>query len=478
MLAPDLSLCRPRIACLALALACAANVQAAPFASEPHAQAQTAGGTEVEDAAVDGAAPAPDAAPTDDTDTGLKWSYDWKMWHGLDVSASRPTGIETGPNALPILNLEKVKFAGSLGGRVEVDAAAFDANGSLPPMNNGFALRRARLTAKGESIFGVGYRYRIDLGYASGGFTVTQAYVEIPGIRYLGTLEFGQFTPPVGLALITSSWDIAFMEPAAPLQAIAPPPQPGVQASNTFLAKRGTWTLGMYAGDGARNEYGSGSKRFRNVMGRATWLAIDDMNAERPSANRYLHLGASANTQHASSGTIRYRSRPESYIAPFVIDTGTIDASRAATLAAEVLWVDGAFSAQGEVIASRIEDSASSTLNFRGGYALARWALTGESRSYDRDAGTPGRLVPLRNFGFGPDAGWGAFDAAVRVSYTDLSDGAVQGGSLTMLMTSLDWTLRPQLKCMFELGSGRVRGAASGNGSFVLGQLRLGVYFF
>lgn len=475
MPAPDPSLRGPLAAGLALAITCAAGARAAPAEPVPPEPALHAGSA---DADADGAAPAPAAAAPDGADTGLKWSYGWKMWHGLDVSASMPTGIESRPTALQVLNLEEVRFAGSLGGRIEVDAAAFDASGSLPAMNDRYALRRARLTAKGESIFGVGYKYRIDLGYASGGFTVTQAYVEIPGIRYLGTLEFGQFTPPVGLALITSSWDIAFMEPPAPLQAIAPPPQPGVQASNTFLAKRATWTLGMYAGDGARNEYGSGSRRFRNLMGRATWLAIDETSVDSPRANRYLHLGVSANSQHASSGTIRYRSRPESYIAPFVIDTATIDASRAETLDVEVLWVDGRFSAQGEVIASRIEDTASRVLNFRGAYALARWSLTGESRGYDRDDGTPGRLVPLRNFGFGPDAGWGAFEAAARVSYTDLSDGAVQGGTLTMLMASLNWTLRPELKCMFELGSGRVRGAASGNGSFVLGQLRMGVYFF
>lgn len=97
-------------------------------------------------------------------------------------------------------------------------------------------MRRARLTAKGSSILGVGYDYRVDLGYVTGKFTVTQAYVEVPGVRYLGTVAVGQLTPPVGLQLIRSSWDIAFMEPAAPLQAIAPPSQPGVQASDTFSA--------------------------------------------------------------------------------------------------------------------------------------------------------------------------------------------------------------------------------------------------
>jgi phosphate-selective porin OprO/OprP len=417
------------------------------------------------------------AAPAEDA-KGFKWTYGWEMWHGLDFSASKRTAFESTLTAVPILNFQEVKLAGSIGGRVEVDGAAYSTNGDLSGFDDGFELRRARVTAKGASILGVGFNYRVDLGYVPGSFTITQAYIGIPGVRYLGTVEFGQFTPPVGLQMITSSWDIGFMEPAAPLQAMAPSSQPGVQASNTYLDKRGTWALGLYAGIGAGRDYGSGSKSFGNLMGRATWLAQDGIDDKRPGENRYLHLGLAANMQYGSSGKIRYRSRPESYIAPFVIDTGTIDASKAATLDAEVLWVNGPFSAQGEIIASRIDADASGILDFGGGYTLVSWYLTGESRPYSRDDGTPGRLIPLRNFGFGPDAGWGALEAAARVSYTNLSDGTVQGGKLTMLMTSLNWYLRPELKCMFELGTGRVSGAASGNGRMVIGQLRMGVYFY
>ncbi|MCO5123179.1 MAG: OprO/OprP family phosphate-selective porin [Rhizobacter sp.] len=409
---------------------------------------------------------------------GFKWTYGWEMWHGLDFSASQRTVFESTLSAVPILNFQEVKLAGSIGGRLEVDGAGYATQGSLTGFDDGFDLRRARLTAKGASIFGVGFNYRVDLGYVPGSFTVTQAYIGIPGVRYLGTVEFGQFTPPVGLQVLTSSWDIPFMEPAAPLQAMAPPSQPGVQAYSTFLDKRATWALGAYAGIGRGGDYGSGSKSFANIMGRTTGLVVDDISEGHPSANRYLHLGLSTNLQFSSGGEIRYRSRPESYLAPYVIDTGDIDASGAATFDAELLWVKGPFSAQGELIWSRIETTSAGILDFGGVYALASWYLTGESRPYERDRGEPGRLIPLRNFGFGPDAGWGALEAAARVSYTNLSDGTVQGGKLTMLMTSLNWYLRPELKCMFELGTGRVSGAASGNGRMVIGQLRMGVYFY
>ncbi len=321
------------------------------------------------------------------------------------------------------------------------------------------------------------FSYRVDLGYVPGAFTVTQAYIEVAGVRYLGDFQFGQFTPPVGLQMITSSWDIGFMEPAAALQALAPGSQPGAQFHDTFLERRGTWTLGAYAGVGTGGEYGSSSKSFGNLMGRLSWLAMEDTNNAIPAANRYLHLGLSGNLQASANGSVRYRSRPESYIAPYVIDTGTIDASSARGGGLELLWVNGPVSAQAELINSQVSSDTAGSLRFFGGYAQASWFLTGESRPYNRSDGAPGRIIPLRNFGFGPDAGWGALEAAARLSYTDLSDGAVRGGRLTMFMGSLNWTLRPQLKCMFELGAGHVSDTAN-DGNVLLAQLRMGVYFY
>jgi phosphate-selective porin OprO/OprP len=413
-------------------------------------------------------------------DEGFQWDFSWKNWEGLSYYAVQPTKFKGKYEAVPLLDLEQFKFAGTLGGRLELDGASYGTNGSLFGFDDGFELRRARITAKGASILGVPFRYRVDLGYVPGNFTVTQAYIVIPGIRYIGNVQFGQFTPPVGLQMLTSSWDIPFMEPAAALQALAPPSQLGLQASSPFAEQRGTYAFGGSAGAGGSSEYGSGAKSFGALMGRLSWLAMDGVNSERPAANQYLHVGISGNLQGAAHGQVRYRTRPESYLAPFVLDTGKLAASQATTVDAELLWVNGPFSAQGELISSSLDTERDGSLNFRGFYALASWFLTGESRSYDRSAGTPGRLKPQRDFGFGPDAGWGALEVAVRYSSTDLNDGAVHGGRLSMIIGTLNWTLRPQLKCMFELGTGRVSGAAnvSGNGSFVLGQLRLGAYFY
>ena len=456
---------RTTLAALSLALSLAAMAQVTPAppgpADQPTAQA-----------------PNPRSAAAEASEVQqdpFDWNISWKNWHGLDFHASGKTGLKRGDQ--PLLDFSETRLAASIGGRLEVDGAAYGTNGSLSGFDDGFDLRRARITVKGASLLAVPFSYHIEFGYVPGSFTVNEAYVAIAEVPHLGRLQFGQFTPPVGLQLITSSWDIGLMEPAAPLQAMAPPPQPGVQASGTFFDRRGTWTAGAFAGMGSDGEYGSGSKRFGNFMGRATWLAIDDIDDKEPAGNHYLHLGASTSLQRGANGQLQYRSRPESYLAPHVIDTGVIDADRAATVGAELLWTRGPYSAQAEAMASRIDSSTAGTLNFHGFYAQAGWFITGESRPYLRDDAVPGRIRPLRTFGFGPDAGWGAWEAVARVSYADLSDGSVQGGRLLLFMSSLNWVLRPQVKLMFELGAGRVSGTAA-DGSLLLAQMRMGVYYY
>lgn len=424
-------------------------------------------------AAAASAAAAPASAEAKPAERPFTWDYSWQDWHGISFFVSQKTRISESVSFLPILDFQEMRFAGSIGGRIEVDGSTVQTSGTIDGLAPSLSLRRARITASGASILAVPFRYRVDLGYEPNRFTVTKAYVTVPGTRYLGDVTVGQFNPPVGMQMIASSWDIPLTEPAAPLQAIAPSAQPGIQSSGDYLNQRGTWALGLYAAHTTDGDYGSGAKSFGTFVGRVTWLAIDAPE----HAKRYLHLGLSTSLQYGGNGQLRYRSRPEVYESDYVIDTGTINASKVGTFGAEVLWINGPMSIQGEWIQSRVDGDKVGSVDFYGLYVMADWMLTGESRPYKRDDGAPGRIVPARNFAFGPNGGWGALQLATRLSYTDLTDAPVRGGQLTMLTGALTWTLRPQLKWMFELGTGRVRdGRVDGN--LTLAQIRMGVYFY
>ena len=402
----------------------------------------------------------------------FEWDLDWRGWDGLRFRLEQPTAIEN--TGLPVIRLDRVRLSGVLGGKIEVDAAAFSTNGNLSGFDDGVELRRARVKLRGDAILGVPFQYRIDLGYVPNQFSINTFYVAIPDLGRLGTLQVGQFQPAIGLDLLTSSWDITFMEPAAPLQALAPRSSPGAQVGRPWTEGDGTWAVGAYGSGSGNGEYGSAVKNLETIVGRVTWRPLD-ANDESDTP-QLLHVGLSGNLQRSGNGQLRLRSRPESYIAPYVIDTGVVNASTVSTVGAELAWVDGPFSAQGELLGVFASSPEAGSLRFGGLYAAAQWILTGESRPFDRTSGTFARLRPLRDFAFGADGGWGAVELGLRASFTDLDSGAVRGGRLAMLMGGLNWFLTPHLTWRLDLGAGRVRGGAS-DGNLLILQSRVGVDF-
>ena len=63
-----------------------------------------------------------------------------------------------------------------------------------------------------------------------------------------------------------------------------------------------------------------------------------------------------------------------------------------------------------------------------------------------------------------------------RLSHTDLTDGNIEGGQLTMLMAGVNWYLQPHLRWMFNYGSGHVSGGPN-DGNMLIFQTRVGVDF-
>jgi phosphate-selective porin OprO and OprP len=416
-------------------------------------------------------------------EAGMHWDFNWNGWNGLYMGLSQKTplkspremlGLQPLTNA-PTFHLEQLKLTGTLGGLVEVDGAAYLATGNMN-FSDDVQLRRARLRAQGDCILVFPVSYKIQLGYIPNKFNLDEAWISSERIDYLGYLVMGVYGPPMGLDMLTSSRDLTFMEPATVLQALAPGNEGGIQIGHPVFNEGGTWALGIFGGGLVSTEYGNASQDYGNLIGRVTYLALDQVNPDRPEENRYLHLGLSANAQYSASSTVRYRSRPESYIATYVVDTGVINASGSGTIGAEAAYVNGPFCAQGEFLDSMVRENSGQGLNFYGFYGCASWYLTGESRPYDRVNGQFKRLVPRQNFNFGKGGAWGALEVAARFSYTDLTDGNVNGGKISLLMGELNWYLHSHVRWMFNAGGGHVTGGAY-NGDLFVFQTRIGVDF-
>jgi phosphate-selective porin OprO/OprP len=264
------------------------------------------------------------------------------------------------------------------------------------------------------------------------------------------------------------------MEPSSVLQALAPGTSAGAQIGRTIFNQRATWRLGAFT-EGVGTEYGDASRDYGRAIGRVTWLAIDNKKADENDWDRYLHLGLSANLLYSSTSTIRYRSRPESHLAPYVIDTGEISARGALTLGAEAAWVNGPFSVQGEYLHSIVQKSEDEYLNFDGFYGSVSWFLTGETRRYDRTDGDFVRVIPRHNFDWGR-GGWGAVEVAGRYSFVNLNSGDVSGGRLGIMMAGVNWYLHPHIRWKLDYGFGRVT-EHSPRGNINIFQTRMEVDF-
>jgi phosphate-selective porin OprO/OprP len=394
----------------------------------------------------------------------FEWSAQWKGWNGLHFALERQTLV--GQEISDVTNihhvhLEETRMAGKIGAKFAVDAAAYATGTEFTGFDSGVEVRRARVYAKGDCLLLIPVSYELEIGYVPNSFYIENSFLEFHNLGFLdflGSLKCGQFTVPMSLENYESSRDMMFMEAASPVTALAPGINAGVMVGQPVFNQRMTWALGLFTdGAGVGSDFGEATEGFGRVVGRLTGLPIFRRDADHPESQRLLHLGVSGTAVYASENSVHYRSRPESHLAPYVVDTGNIAAEGAFTFGAEAAWVHGPLCVQGELLHSWVRATGGEEVNFGGFYASASWFLTGESRPYDRTQGVFGRVIPKRNFSFG-HGGWGAWEIAGRYSYLNLDSGDVHGGRLSMLMAGVNWYLHSHVKWRFDYGFGHVSG--------------------
>jgi phosphate-selective porin OprO and OprP len=407
------------------------------------------------------ALPASGPAPKENS---FQWKATWEGWNGLHYELSRKTAIEDplarvreniqGTSAYQVFHLEELRMSGKIGAKLAVDAADYITGKELQDFNGGGEVRRARLYAQGDCLLLLPVSYQLEIGYIPNEFYIEESYLKFKPIPYIGELKTGQYQAPMGLEVVSSTRDIPFMEPAAPMQALAPGVNAGMQIGRPVFNERATWALGLFTA-GVGNDYGDASQDFGRAITRLTALPIYHPDPDQPGSARLLHLGFSANILYSGDSTVRYQARPESHLAPYVVDTGGISSEGALVLGGEAAWVNGPFSIQGEYLHSFVQQTGGGALNFDGFYASAGWFLTGESRPYNRADGTFARVIPKHNFNWG-QGGWGAWEIAGRYSFVNLSSGDLHGGRIGMFMVGLNWHLHSHVKWRFDYGFGHV----------------------
>jgi phosphate-selective porin OprO/OprP len=234
------------------------------------------------------------------------------------------------------------------------------------------------------------------------------------------------------------------MEYGSPVEAFAPGLKIGLQLADHTQDERCTWAVGYFT-DGQDVDVGDASISVARLTGRVTWLAV------RPSspADSLVHLGFSASYVLSSRDRIRYQSRPESYLAPDLVDTGDLDTNDAFPFGVELAAKRGPWTLQFEYLASHVDAGDLGNAYFDGLYTSLSWFLTGEQRPYDASVARMGPLVPTHDLN--PWLGhWGAWELTARGSWLDLSDGQIRGGRMVIFTGGINWYWNRYIRILFN----------------------------
>ena len=365
------------------------------------------------------------------------------------------------------------------------NVAAGDAPAGL---NDGVALRRARLGVEGTFFKKTDYKFEYDFtrgnGLNAGG--VTDAYIRYNFSKPL-SVKVGAFKEPFSLEEATSNRYISFIERN--------------MSVNTFVDNLNTYKLGIganYATDrwqigsslqtegvGGYNAYGNNSLTSstgsaintnggvnRNGGGGDTSWEVNTRVSGVPwmaSKTKFLHAGVSGSfininnnyTQggtYSNGGVIFANGLGGNVDRSSILTTGNLtstgnknlstarQANNLTRFGAESAVVYGPFSAQSEYIQTNVSGEGYDNAVLQGAYGYMTYFLTGESRNYKAKTAAWDRIKPNRNFDM--KGGLGAWELVAGYDWMNLNSGGVMGGAAAVAKGGFNWYPHSHLKVM------------------------------
>jgi phosphate-selective porin OprO/OprP len=257
--------------------------------------------------------------------------------------------------------------------------------------------------------------------------------VDIPTV-WNTTLSVGKQKEPISMERIASLIFLPMQERPAAIDAMLPARNVGVVWSGNAAGTRMSWQAGIF--NPWLDTDDSISNAPTQFVGRVTgvpWSSTDSSNL--------IHLGAGLRYSNAKAG-VRYFTEPEFNQSPIYVDTGEIEADDAYTWDLEASWRKGPLWVSSEILRTRVDSPVEGKLNFSGYEISGVWALSGEMRSYNTRGGLISRPPVARSV---YQNGWGAWEVMARYSYTDLTDGSIDGGKMDIWSLGGRWWLTPFL---------------------------------
>jgi phosphate-selective porin OprO/OprP len=329
--------------------------------------------------------------------------------------------------------------------RIQVDGAIYNEN--LNEMSNGIILRRATFALK--AILWRDWQAEFDMDFGEDVSVDAQTDWRDMWIRYTFpkfnlSLQVGNFKEPFGLERLGSSRLLTFLERST---------VSGITLGRRMGGAARYWTeFGQVTAALMGHELGSRVDKGQQDEGYSTNLRISVAPINHFGEN--LHLGIAGSykvpdvTSELRPNTIEISARTETYVFdPKLLHTGDItDVNYSNRYGFELMYITGPFYFQSEFIGTSIYRWYNNpTVNLQGGYAMAAWLLTGETRYYYVDEGEVGPIEKPKN-------SWGALELAARYSITNLNDfdTEIHGGQSNQLMLGINYYPNMNIKLQFN----------------------------
>lgn len=319
------------------------------------------------------------------------------------------------------------KFKLTFNGRIQADGALFFGE-DYQPLGNGVGFRRVRLGATAS--FGERLSGKIEMDLTEGDFSLKDCFIRYAFPNGL-SFRAGNFKESFGMAAMTSSADLWFMEKANVISAFAPEYHIGVQGTyerGDFLGVAGVHFKKIDSSK--ESEYSeSNNKKGQDegisVTGRTVWQPV----WAEGTKGFHVGLAASYRTPKTTAGalmpnTVRYSTRSLSYINKIkFLDTAPIaNVSHDWLAGAELAGFYKGFRAQGEYIMNNtVRMEGLETEKFNGFYVQAAYLLFGGQQKFNKSRGAFSQPTLGRS--------WGDIELAARFDRIDLNGTEVTGGS-------------------------------------------------
>jgi len=358
-------------------------------------------------------------------------------------------------------------FTIRMGGAALYDYAGYsqdDASAQQFDLTPQGKLRDARFLLKGRFKFKRAVTWTAGIMYdgPTGEFLFreTGLMVEVPEVW--GHLFIGRTKEGFSLNKVMSGYAGWTMERATIHDATIPILADGVKWLG-YAPKLGVlWNLGVYGDWLSKGQ--TFSTYEHQVSGRLAWLPV-------LSEETVLHIGMSARYGKPADGVLRLRSRPESFLAPYFVDTEEFAADSTRMLAGELYYRPGSLLFGSEYFVEQAHAPESGNPWFHGGDAVVSWLSTGERRGYNTRGGYFSQISPARTvFRGGP----GAWELLGRFSYIDLDGGTLRGGRFWRFTPMVNWYLSDHMRLEFAYGVGHLdRFQLAGTTQFFQSRLQL-----